>query len=140
MPYKTMTDHQRVKAGNWIEDNRTWIETKPSGAMITERAGRELGFRVTIWFVRNYLAETEWWHAISVPKPTAKTDGDQLREAVAITIEAVEKILERVHPTHGIEIRRSVQRAKSMVGTSSPKEDREKSEAMLDGLMVAGHA
>ena len=141
MAYKTMTDHQRVKAGNWIEEHRTWIETRPSGAEIARHAEKSLGFRVTVWFIRNYLSETEWWHQAQVPKvqPDPKADGDQLREAVAITIEAVEKMLERVHPSEAIEIRRSVQRAKSVVGTTSTPRP-PKFEPLPDEMMQGGHA
>ena len=93
MPHKAMTDFQRVKAGLWIENSKKWIATMPGQQTIARQAEKELGHKVTVWFVRNYLNATEWYGELQKSKRSPiEVDQDNLREAMSITIEVLEAV------------------------------------------------
>ncbi len=140
MPIKAMTDHQRVKAGNWIESKKEWIERKPFLTKIAEEAGKKLGFRVTVWFVRNYLNDTEWWNEIK----TAKADpvkGEEVERAVSLLIEVVEQIMSD-RPVSTGEIEGTIRKAKSLIAKSERSRRRSDFgfDLITEAQMKGGHA
>ena len=94
MPKKYMNDFQRVKAGNWLENQKAWIATDPSIQVIADAATGELGHRVTGSFVKSYLQETEWF---SKMKKQAKSEPATLRDvhhALRLTLDALMEVVE----------------------------------------------
>lgn len=139
MPKKYMNDYQRVQAGIWLENQKTWIATDPSIQTIATQATKELGHRVTSTFVKSYLAETDWFAEIR--KKVEPAPPVAIHRAVAITIEVLEEIIEQVGPTRAEEIRASVEQAKTILGTAKPKTSKNgRPEPLLDELMLTGHA
>tara|TARA_Y100001972_G_C7428388_1_gene220786 strand:- start:58 stop:504 length:447 start_codon:yes stop_codon:yes gene_type:complete len=135
MPKKYMNDYQRVQAGIWLENQKTWIATDPSIQTIATQATKELGHRVTSTFVKSYLAETDWFDEIRKkidPVPTAA-----LQQAVALTLEALDLVIfSEANPD---EIRKTITKARSMIGTTETPKQKEPA-GLLDDLMKGGHA
>tara|TARA_R100001460_G_scaffold26134_1_gene52754 strand:- start:503 stop:919 length:417 start_codon:yes stop_codon:yes gene_type:complete len=138
MPKKYMNDFQRVKAGNWLENQKAWIATDPSIQVIADAATGELGHRVTGSFVKSYLQETEWF---SKMKKQAKSEPATLRDvhhALRLTLDALMEVVEG-EPICSREIESTIKQARAVISTT------ESSQAMqldliTEDIMRGGHA
>tara|TARA_Y100001937_G_C7015760_1_gene283119 strand:+ start:371 stop:772 length:402 start_codon:yes stop_codon:yes gene_type:complete len=115
MKHKTMTDYQRVKAGTWIENQKAWIATMPSYRMIARQAEKELDHKVTDWFVKNYLSETDWF--LKMKQNRERVPTPDIETAVALTLEVLEKIMANA-PINPDEIQYTIRKAKGMITTT----------------------
>ena len=138
MPKKYMNDFQRVKAGNWLENQKAWIATDPSIQVIADAATGELGHRVTGSFVKSYLQETEWFSKMRQKVEPVSTSN--IQTAVALTLEVLEKIMANsaIDPD---QIQSTIRMAKSLI-TTTETEPREPIQLDLinEEIMRGGHA
>jgi len=138
MPIKFMNDYQRVKAGNWLENQKAWIATDPSIREMARVAEAELGHRVTEAFVKSYLQETEWFSKMRQKVEPVSTSN--IQTAVALTLEVLEKIMANsaINPD---EIQSTIRMAKSLI-TTTETEPREPIQLDLinEEIMRGGHA
>ena len=111
MPKKYMTDYQRVKAGNWLENQKALIASDPTIQAITDKAAKALGHRVTTTFVRSYLLETEWFSEIK--KKVEPVPPAVLQQAVGLTLEALDLIIYSEAKPH--QIQETIERARNLI-------------------------
>lgn len=123
-----MTDYNRVQAGNWIEENRPWIDLDPSLQTIANQASKELGIKVTRSFVTNYLNGTDWYVKQT---STEEIKVEQLRDSILILNKALCKLAVHVG-------------CKDKLGPMLHESEREVDEQLAkdnpDQLMIGGHA
>ena len=139
MPKKYMNDFQRVKAGNWIEAQRTWIETQPATSEIIAAAEKELGHRVTESFVRAALPQTDW---CTKAKKDPKNEDERLedmRSAMVLTLDAFMRVVEG-EPISSREIDSTIRKAKSLMRSSRKNEKIGQLDLITKEQMEAGHA
>lgn len=136
MPKKFMNDFQRVTAGNWIERQKTWIETEPTTASIVEAAEKELGHRVTESFVRAYLPETEWFHRARTRR-RENLAGDKVEEAVAITLDILVEVFRNPDYSSGLALE-GIERARDILRSKDAK--MRQLDLITEAQMKAGHA
>ena len=135
MPKKYMNDYQRVQAGIWLENQKTWIATDPSIQVIADQATKELGYRVTTTFVKSYLAETDWFDEIRKKVDTVPTAA--LHQAVALTLDALDQVIySEANPD---EIQKTIMMARRKIGMPETTKQKEPA-GLLDDLMRGGHA
>lgn len=139
MPKKYMNDFQRVKAGNWIEAQRTWIETRPATSEIIAAAEKELGHRVTESFVRAYLPQTDWFTKAKKDPKNEDERLEDMRSAMVLTLDAFMRVVEG-EPISSREIDSTIRKAKSLMRSSRKNEKIGQLDLITKEQMEAGHA
>lgn len=138
MPKKYMNDFQRVKAGNWLEEQKTWLATDPSIQVIADQATKELGHRVTTTFVKSYLSSTDWWEKMKREASATPANLEALHHALRLTLDALVEVVEG-EPISSRDVESTIRTARAVIMSSEPSEPKQL-DLLPDPLMQGGHA